>query len=63
MTELEKTELTEGRGRALWAHTSRAHEGYAEHATMRALAATRKRPAYRLPTASANATGTEFRNG
>jgi hypothetical protein len=63
MTELEKTELTEGRGRALWAHTSRAHEGYAERTMMRALAATRKRHAHRLATASANVTGTEFRNG
>ena len=63
MTEFEKTELTEGQRRVLSAHTSRAHEGYAEHTTMRALAATRKRHAHRLATASANATGTEFRNG
>jgi hypothetical protein len=59
MTELEKAELTDGQGRALSAHNS--YEGYAERTMMRALAATRKRHA--LATASANVTGTEFRNG
>jgi GNAT superfamily N-acetyltransferase len=62
ITELEEAELTDGQGRALSAHKSRASEGYAKRTMERALAATRKRHAHRLAGAS-NATGTEFRNG
>jgi hypothetical protein len=58
MTELEEAELTDGQGRALSAHRSKAYEGYAKRTFERALAATRKRHAHRLT----NATGTEFRN-
>jgi hypothetical protein len=61
MTELEEAELTDGQGRALSAHKSRAYEGYAKRTMERALAATRKRHAHRLAT-SVNAAGTEFRN-
>jgi hypothetical protein len=61
MTELEEAELTDGQGRALSAHKSRAHEGYAKRTMERALAATRKRHAHRLAAAS-NTPGTEFRN-
>ena len=61
MTELEEAELTDGQGRALSAHKSRAYEGYAKRTMERALAATRKRHAHRI-TASSNAQGTEFRN-
>lgn len=60
MTELEEAELTDGQGRALSAHRSKAYEGYAKRTMERALAATRKRHAHRI--AGANATGTEFRN-
>lgn len=56
MTELEEAELTDGQGRALSAHRSRAYEGYAKRTEKRALAATRKRYAHRL----ANVEGTEF---
>ena len=59
----QNAKLTDDQGRALSAHTSKAYEGYAERTMMRALAATRKRHAHRLATASANVTGTEFRNG
>ena len=45
MTELEEAELTDGQGRALSAHKSRAYEGYAKRTMERALAATRKRHA------------------
>lgn len=48
MTELEEAELTDGQGRALSAHKSKAYEGYAKRTEKRALAATRKRHAYRL---------------
>jgi hypothetical protein len=58
MTELEEAELTDGQGRALSAHTSRAYEGYAKRTMERALAATRKRHAHRL----ANDSGTKFQN-
>jgi hypothetical protein len=58
MTELEEAELTDGQGRALSAHKSRAYERYAKRTMERALAATRKRHAHRL----ANTAGTEFRN-
>jgi hypothetical protein len=61
MTELEEAELTDGQGRALSAHKSRAYEGYAKRTMERALAATRKRHAHLLETA-ANSEGTEFRN-
>jgi len=58
-TELEEAELTDGQGRALSAHKSRAYEGYAKRTMERALAATRKRHAHRLT----NATGTDVQNG
>ncbi|WP_315738036.1 MULTISPECIES: hypothetical protein [unclassified Bradyrhizobium] len=45
MTELEEAEFTDGPGRALSAHKSKAYEGYAKK---RALAATRKRYAHRI---------------
>jgi hypothetical protein len=61
MTELEEAELTDGQGRALSAHKSRAYEGYAKRTMERALAATRKRHAHRIA-ASSNVQGTEFRN-
>jgi hypothetical protein len=61
MTELEEAELTDGQGRALSAHKSRAYEGYAKRTMERALAATRKRHAHLMQTA-ANGQGTEFRN-
>ena len=61
MTELEEAELTDGQGRALSAHKSRAYEGYAKRTMERALAATRKRHAHRIAGLS-NARGTEFRN-
>jgi hypothetical protein len=58
MTELEEAELTDGQGRALSAHRSRAYEGYAKRTMERALAATRKRHAHRLT----NASGTDVQN-
>jgi hypothetical protein len=61
MTELEEAELTDGQGRALSAHKSRAYEGYAKRTMERALAATRKRHAH-LKTTAANNERTEFRN-
>jgi len=63
MTELEEAELTDGQGRALSAHRSKAYQGYAKRTMKRALAATRKRHAHRMAEdAAANTTGTEFRN-
>ena len=62
MTELEEAELTDGQGRALSAHKSRAYEGYAKRTMERALAATRKRHAHRLASGP-NVSGTEFPNG
>jgi hypothetical protein len=62
MTELEEAELTDGQGRALSAHKSRAYETYAKRTMERALAATRKRHAHRIA-GDLNAQGTEFRNG
>lgn len=62
MTELEEAELTDGQGRALSAHKSRAYEGYAKRTMERALAATRKRHAHLLASAP-NDSGPEFRNG
>ncbi len=58
MTELEEAALTDGQGRALSAHRSKAYEGYAKRTFERALAATRKRHAHRLT----NGAGTDFRN-
>ena len=58
MTELEEAELTDGQGRALSAHKSRAYERYAKRTHTRALAATRKRHAHML----ANAAGTDIQN-
>jgi hypothetical protein len=60
MTELEEAELTDGQGRALSGHRSKAYEGYAKRTVKRALAATRKRHAHLLAT---NASGTESQNG
>src|SRR5271170_2955967 len=48
MTELEEAELTDGQGRALSAHKSKAYEGYAKRTEKRALAATRKRHAHKV---------------
>lgn len=48
MTELEEAELTDGQGRALSGHRSKAYEGYAKRTERRALAATRKRHAHVL---------------
>jgi hypothetical protein len=66
MTELEEAELTDGQGRALSAHKSRAYEGYAKRTMERALAATRKRHAHRLAndsgTNSGMGSGIAFRN-
>jgi len=62
MTELEEAELTDGQGRALSAHKSRAYETYAKRTMERALAATRKRHAHRIA-GETNTPGTEFRNG
>jgi hypothetical protein len=58
MTELEEAELTDGQGRALSAHSSKAYDGYAKRTHKRALAATRKRHAYVL----ADKARTEFQN-
>jgi hypothetical protein len=58
MTELEEAELTDGQGRALSAHSSKAYDGYAKRTQKRALAATRKRHAYVL----ADKSRTEFQN-
>jgi hypothetical protein len=43
MTELEEAELTDGQGRSLSAHSSKAYDGYAKRTEKRALGATRKR--------------------
>ncbi|WP_439392395.1 hypothetical protein ACRQ5Q_22630 [Bradyrhizobium sp. PMVTL-01] len=48
MTELEEAELTDGQGRALSGHKSKAYEGYAKRTEKRALAATRKRHAHKV---------------
>jgi hypothetical protein len=48
MTELEEAELTDGQGRALSAHRSKAYDGYAKRTEKRALAATRKRHAHKV---------------
>jgi hypothetical protein len=62
MTELEEAALTDGQGRALSAHKSRAYKGNAKRTMERALAVTRKRHAHRLTTVDTNASGTEFPN-
>jgi hypothetical protein len=59
MTELEEAELTDGQGRALSGHRSKAYEGYAKQTTKRALAATRKRYAHKF---AANTSGTEIQS-
>jgi len=59
MTELEEAELTDGQGRALSGHRSKAYEGHAKRTMKRALAATRKRHAHLL---ASNASGTESQN-
>jgi hypothetical protein len=60
MTELEEQGLTRGEGKALSGHRSdRAYSGYAKLTQERALAATRKRHAYRL---SEEQNGPIFRN-
>ena len=59
MTELEEAELTDGQGRALSAHRSKAYEKYAKRTEKRALAATQKRHAHRL---AANTAGTDIQN-
>jgi len=46
MTELEEAELTDGQGRALSAHSSKAYDGYAKRTEKRALSATKKRFAH-----------------
>jgi hypothetical protein len=58
MTELEEAELTDGQGRALSGHRSKAYDGYAKRTFKRALAATRKRHAHTL----VNAQGTSVQN-
>jgi hypothetical protein len=63
MTELEEAELTDGQGRALSAHRSKAYEGYAKRTLERALAATRKRRAHVIASAEEEQNGTPFRNG
>jgi hypothetical protein len=60
MTELEEAGPTDGQGRALSAHRSKAYERYAKRTFDRVLAATRRRPAHVIASA---ADGTEFRNG
>jgi hypothetical protein len=62
MTELEEAELTDGQGRALFAHRSRAYDGYAKRTYERALAATRKRHAHTLANAAQNTARTDIQN-
>jgi integrase len=62
MTELEEAELTDGQGRALSAHRSKAYEKYAKRTFDRALAATRKRHAHRVASVTGEQNGKEFRN-
>ncbi len=62
MTELEEAELTDGQGRALSAHSSKAYEGYAKRTQKRALAATRKRHAFVLAEQEQDKGRTEFQN-
>jgi hypothetical protein len=61
MTELEEAELTDGQGRALSGHRSKAYEGYAKRTEKRALAATRKRHAHKVALEkAAEAEGDDF---
>lgn len=46
MTELEEASLTDGQGRALSAHKSKAYDGYAKRSSKRMLAATARRWAH-----------------
>jgi hypothetical protein len=73
MTELEEAELTDGQGRALSGHRSKAYDRYAKRTMDRALAATRKRHAHLMANAGAaadapglaaaeNAAGTDCQN-
>jgi hypothetical protein len=52
MTELEEAELTDGQGRALSAHKSRAYEGYAKRTMERKAAEEFGREASKLPTSA-----------
>jgi hypothetical protein len=54
--------LTDGQGRALSTHHSKAYDRYAKRTFARALAATRKRRAHVLAIAPTNASGTECQN-
>jgi hypothetical protein len=58
MTEIEAAGLTDGQGRALSGHRSKAYEGYAKRTDDRALIATRKRYAH----IAGEQTSTELRN-
>jgi hypothetical protein len=58
MTEIEAAGLTDGQGRALSGHRSKAYEGYAKRTDDRALIATKLRHRYVL----AEQTSTDFRN-
>jgi hypothetical protein len=62
MTELEEAGLTDGQGRALSAHRSKAYQGYAKRTLERALAATRKRRAHVIAVVPANDPGTKCQN-
>jgi len=59
MTELEEAGLTDGQGRALSAHRSKAYHGYAKRTEKRALAATRKRHAHKMALEEASKTTAE----
>jgi hypothetical protein len=58
MAEIEAAGLTDGQGRALSGHRSKAYEGYAKRTDDRALIATRRRHQY----TAGEQTGTKFRN-
>jgi hypothetical protein len=58
MTELEAAGLTDGQGRALSGHRSKAYEGYAKRTDERTLIATKKRREHIV----GEQTGTKFRN-
>src|SRR4029077_8324434 len=63
MTELEEAELTDGQGRALSGHKTRqAYAGYAKATIERALAAARRRHAYRLANTPRTSIQNEQRN-
>ena len=64
MTELEEAELTDGQGRALSGHKTRqAYACYAKATIERALAAARRRHAYRLANTPRTSIQNEQRNG